>query len=275
MKVKKAVIPAAGFGTRMLPITSAVAKELLPVCGKPVIQHVVEEAVSSGINEVVLVISEGKEAVAEYFQPNKKLTDQLLKSGKHAELQQLERIWDMVKITTVYQKEQLGLGDAVLCAKDAIGKKPFAVLLGDCIIQTDDCQSFTSQLTEAFSKYERSVVGVEAVEECLISRYGIFEGSEFEDGVFHGKRVVEKPDQSETDSNLAFCARYVFTPEIFEHLENTTRGVNNEIQLTDAMQSLLEASGLNAIKLEGERFDVGDPKGLLYANISLTDFQCG
>lgn len=275
MKVKKAVIPAAGFGTRMLPITSVVPKELLPVCGIPVIQHVIQEAVAAGIKEVILVISEGKELIAEYFQPNKKLTDQLLKTGKHTELQQLERIWDMVKVTTVYQNEQLGLGDAVLSAKQAVGNNPFAVLLGDCIVQTDDCESFTSKLVSAFNTYDRSVVGVEKVEECLIDKYGIFEGSEFEDGIFHGNRVVEKPDQSQTDSNLAFCARYVFTPDIFNHLENTQKGVNNEIQLTDAMQAQLQTTGLNAVELEGERFDVGNPKGLLYANISLTDFQCG
>ncbi|MCB0755985.1 MAG: UTP--glucose-1-phosphate uridylyltransferase [Flavobacteriales bacterium] len=275
MKVKKAVIPAAGFGTRMLPITSVVPKELLPVCGRPVIQHVVQEAVSAGIKEVILVLSEGKEAVADYFRPNKKLADQLLKTGKHAELQQLERIWDMVKVTVVYQEEQLGLGHAVLCAKDAIGNEPFAVLLGDCIIQTDDCESFTKQLVKAFSFFERSVVGVEPVEECMIHRYGIFEGREFEDGIYTGSRVIEKPDQNETNSNLAFCARYIFTPEIFTFLENTKRGVGNEIQLTDAMNALLQTNGLNAWELKGERFDVGDPKGLLYANLSLTDMNCG
>jgi UTP--glucose-1-phosphate uridylyltransferase len=274
MKVKKAVIPAAGFGTRMLPITSVVPKELLPVCGRPVIQHVVQEAVAAGISEVILVLSEGKEAVADYFRPNKKLTDQLLKTGKHAELQQLERIWDMAKVTVVYQDEQLGLGHAVLCAKDAVGNEPFAVLLGDCIIQTDDCDSFTKQLVKAFNFFERSVVGVEPVEECMIHRYGIFEGREFEDGIYTGTRVVEKPDQNETNSNLAFCARYIFTPDIFTFLDNTERGLGNEIQLTDAMNSLLQFKGLNAWKLKGERFDVGDPKGLLYANLSLTEMSC-
>lgn len=275
MKVKKAVIPAAGFGTRMLPITSVVPKELLPVAGKPVIQHVVQEAAEAGIEEVILVISEGKEAVADYFRPNKKLTDQLLRTGKHAELQQLERIWDLVKVTVVYQNEQLGLGHAVLTAKDAIENEPFAVLLGDCILRTESCESFTKTLVDAFKKYERSVVGVEQVDECMISRYGIFEGAEFEDRVYHGKRVIEKPDPSDTDSNLAFCARYVFTPAIFDHLEKTASGVNNEIQLTDAMESLREQEGLNAVELDGERFDVGDPKGLLYANLSIMEMDCG
>lgn len=275
MKVKKAVIPAAGFGTRMLPITSVVPKELLPVCGRPVIQHVVQEAVSAGIKEVIIVLSEGKEAVADYFRPNKQLTDHLLKTGKHAELQQLERIWDMAKITVVYQKEQLGLGDAVLAAKDAVGNEPFALLLGDSIIQTDDCDSFTKHLIKAFQFFKRSVVGVEPVEKCMVNRYGIFEGREFENGVLTGSRVIEKPSKDETDSNLAFCARYIFNPEIFQFLETTQRGVNNEIQLTDAMNALLQSEGLNAMKLEGERFDVGDPKGLLYANLSMTEMNCG
>ncbi|MFM1875777.1 MAG: hypothetical protein RL266_1514 [Bacteroidota bacterium] len=275
MKVRKAVIPAAGFGTRMLPITSAVPKELLPVNGRPVIEHVVNEAVQAGITEVILILSEGKEAVADYFRPNKRLIDQLLKSGRHRELEELERIWDMVKVKVVYQHEQNGLGHAVLCAKDAVGNEPFAVLLGDSIIQTDDCHSFTKQLVDAFQKYQRSVVGIQAVDECLISRYGVFEGAEFEDGVLCGKKLIEKPDQSATDSNLVFCARYVFTPSIFHCLKATEQGLNNEIQLTDAMQKLLESEGVNGAILEGERFDIGDPKGLLYANLSMMEFNCG
>ncbi|MBI1288041.1 MAG: NTP transferase domain-containing protein [Flavobacteriales bacterium] len=273
MRVRKAVIPAAGFGTRMLPITSIVPKELLPVCGRPVIEHVVSEAVEAGIEEVILVISEGKEALAEYFRPNKRLEQQLLMSGKHQQLEELERIWNMVKVTVVYQREQKGLGHAVLCAKEAVRNEPFAVLLGDSIIHTDDNISFTKMLVEAFDRYERSVVGVTEVDECLVSRYGILEGAEFEDGIYHGKQVIEKPDPSQTDSNLAFCARYVFTPALFDHLEATAPGVLNEIQLTDAMQSLLICDGLNGVKLNGERYDIGDSHGLLLANLSLTEFR--
>jgi UTP--glucose-1-phosphate uridylyltransferase len=275
MNVKKAVIPAAGFGTRMLPITSVVPKELLPVCGRPVIEHVVAEAVSAGIEEVILVLSKGKESVADYFRRNERLTQQLASKNDIDSLEMLEAIWNMAKITVVYQEEQLGLGHAVLCAKHAVGNEPFAVLLGDSIIQTDDCTSFTALLVDAFEKYDRSVVGVQQVDECMISRYGIFEGAEFEDGIFHGKRLMEKPDPNETDSNYAFCARYVFNPSIFKYLENTSRGKHNEIQLTDAMQQLLTAEGMNGVKFEGERYDIGDPKGLLLANLSLTDFDCG
>jgi len=274
MKVRKAVIPAAGFETRMLPITSIVPKELLPVCGRPVIEHVVREAVNAGIEEVIIVISEGKEGIVDYFRPNRKLEIQLMKSGRHDALEELERIWSMVKITTVYQHEQKGLGDAVLKAKDAVGNEPFAVLLGDSIIQMDDCDSFTAHLVSTFNKYGRSVVGVQEVEECLIHKYGIFEGAEFDATIYNGKRLIEKPTEDETNSNLAFCARYVFKPEIFHFLEHTEPGRNNEIQLTDAMQQLLEAEGLLAAKLEGERYDIGDCNGLLLANLSLTEFKC-
>lgn len=275
MKVRKAVIPAAGFGTRMLPITSIIPKELLPVCGRPVIEHVVREAVDAGIEEVIIVISEGKENLIEYFRPNLKLEAQLLAQGNHEALRGLEDIWNLVKITPVYQEAQLGLGHAVLSAKNAVGNEPFAVLLGDSIIHTDDCHSFTRQLVEVFQQYGRSVVGVLPVEECLIHRYGVLEGAEFESGIFHGKKLIEKPTEDETSSNLAFCARYVFSPSIFNYLERTKAGVQSEIQLTDAMQLLLETEGLNGLKLEGERFDIGDSKGLLLANLSLMEFGCG
>ena len=273
MKVKKAVIPAAGFGTRMLPISSAVPKELLPVCGRPVIEYVVREAVEAGIEEIILVLSEGKEAVANYFKPNKKLTDRLLKGGNHAELEILERIWDLAKITVVYQDEQKGLGHAVLCAKEAVGNEPFAVLLGDCIIEAEDCDSFTKQLTDSFHASETSVVGLEEVDESEVSRYGIFEGRTTVGDILKAERLIEKPSASETDSTLAFCARYVFHPDIFELLEQTKVGKHNEIQLTDAMQKLVETKGMNGFKLEGTRYDIGNPKGLLYANLSLTNCE--
>lgn len=275
MKVKKAVIPAAGFGTRMLPVTSIVPKELLPVNGRPVIEHVVREAVAAGIEEIILVISEGKEGLAEYFRPNRKLEAKLLVSGNHEALRILEEIWNLVKITTIYQQEQKGLGHAVLCAKQAVGNEPFAVLLGDSIIQTDDCNSFTNQLVNTFQQHGRSVVGLHAVEECLIHRYGIFEGIEFEKDTLRGSKLMEKPSEDDTDSNLAFCARYVFSPSIFSYLEGTAPGLNSEIQLTDAMQSLLVSEGMNGLKLQGERYDIGDPKGLLLANLSMMEFRCG
>jgi UTP--glucose-1-phosphate uridylyltransferase len=273
MKVRKAVIPAAGFGTRMLPITSAIPKELLPVCGRPVIEFVVREAVKAGIEEIILVISEGKESVANYFKPNKKLSDRLLKSGNHAELEKLERIWDLAKITVVYQDDQKGLGHAVLCAKEAVGNEPFAVFLGDCILRTEDCDSFTKQLTDCYHDSGKSIVGLEEVEKQEVERYGIFEGQTIMGNILKAEKLIEKPDPNETESNLAFCARYVFSPNIFGFLEQTEAGKNNEIQLTDAMQMLVESEGMNGLKLEGDRYDIGNPKGLLFANLSLTD--CG
>jgi UTP--glucose-1-phosphate uridylyltransferase len=274
MKVRKAVIPAAGFDTRMLPLTSIMPKELLPVNGRPIIEYVVREAVAAGIEEVILVISEGKESLVEYFRPNRKLEAQLLTKHGHEALRLLEEIWNMVKITPVYQHEQKGLGHALLCAKNAVGNEPFAVLLGDSIIQTDDCHSFTKQLVNEFHRHGRSVVGLKPVEECLIHRYGIFEGTELANDVFCGTKVMEKPSEDQTNSNLAFCARYVLGPAIFQHLEKTTSGINSESQLTDAMQSLLDSEGLNGVKLQGEWLDIGDPKGLLLANLSIMEFGC-
>lgn len=274
MRVKKAVIPAAGFGLRMLPITSVVPKELLPVCGKPVIQHVVEEAVEAGIEEIILILSEGKEAVAEYFRPNKKLEKRLLHTGKHDELRALEKIWNLAKITVIIQDEQKGLGHAVLCAKEAVGNQPFAVLLGDSIVKTDDCVSFTKKLVSVFDNHKRSVVGIQSLDRCMISRYGVFEGSDFDNGILKAQRVLEKPTEAETYSDKVFCARYVFHPDVFDLLEQTQEGKGNEIQLTDAMHALIDESGLLGFSLEGERFDIGDPNGLLLANLSLADVGC-
>ena len=274
MKLKKAVIPAAGFGTRMLPISSIVSKELLPVCGKPVIQYVVEEAVRAGIEEVILVLSKGKEKIAEYFTPDQKLIDFLIRRGKLEELRKLEQVWALAKITVVYQDEQKGLGHAVLCARDLVGNSPFAVLLGDSIVKVDDCTSFTEKLVSTYNTYAQSVVGVYEVEKALVSRYGVFEGDKIDENLLRASRVVEKPQPDETYSNLAFCSRYVFTPEIFNLLEQTAPGISNELQLTDAMQKLVQGAGLLGVKLEGGRYDIGDPKGLLFANLALTELGC-
>ena len=273
--MKKAVIPAAGPGTRMLPVTSVVPKELLPICGKPVIHHVVQEAVDAGIEEVILILRGGNEAIADYFTPNKQLADRLLRTGNTKELQELEHIWDMAKITVIFQEEPKGLGHAVLCASEAIENEPFAVLLGDSIIRTDDRHSYTQQLLSAFLQYNRSIVGVQQVEDCAVSRYAILEGAEFGNGVHHAQKLMEKPTREQTASNLAFCARYVFKPEIFSFLQKTGSGPDHEVRLTDAMQQMMTLNGLIGIELTGERFDISDPKGLLLANLSMTEFGCG
>ncbi len=274
MKVRKAIIPAIGWGTRMLPITSVVPKELLPVCGKPVIQYVVEEAVNAGIEEIILVLNKGNESIAEYFQPNQKLEKMLLKNGLHDELRNLESIWNMARISVIYQDEQKGLGDAVLGASNVIGNEPFAVLLGDNIIQTDDCESFTKKLVDAFQKYDRSVLGVQKVASCALHKHSILEGAEFDGGIYHAKRLHHKSEKHETGSDLAFCARYIFKPEIFNYLRETAMGKNNEVQLTETMVQIVPNEDLIGIKLEGESYSVEDPNGLLLANLSMTEFGC-
>jgi UTP--glucose-1-phosphate uridylyltransferase len=162
----------------------------------------------------------------------------------------------------------------VLCAAEAIGEEPFAVLLGDSIIRTDECDSFTKHLVSSFQQYNRSIVGVQEVAECAKHKFGVLEGAEFEDGTYHAKRLIEKPEKDETDSKVAICARYVFKPQIFEYLKETQNGKNNEIQLTDAMKKLVVNDGLIGIKMEGDRYDIGDPNGLLLANLSMTEFGC-
>lgn len=274
MKVRKAVIAVVASGMDMLPITSIVPKELLPVCGRPIIEHVVKEAAQAGIEEVVLVICKGKEAVAEYFRPNEKLKARLIKDGENDMLKELECIWNMVKVTTVYQDEQNGLGGAILAAKEVVGNEPFAVLHGDNIIHIDDCSSFTAHLMSAYEKYGRSVVGVQEVDPSLTSRHVIFDGKEFDNTMFNGNRVIDRPTENETGSNLAFCARYVFKPDIIQFLEQTKPDKNNQILLTDAMQQLLESDGLLGAKLEGEHYGIEDAKGLLLANLSMTEFGC-
>jgi len=273
MKVKKAVILVTCSGTEMLPITSVVPKELLPVCGKPVIQYVMQEAVDAGINEIILILSKEKESIAEYFRPNKPLAAELLKQGNTAELHVLEKIWNMAKITVIYQDEQKGLGNAVLLAAQAIGNQPFALLLGETIIKTDVCQSFTEGLVLVFNTHGKCVVGVQEVEQSLVSGYDIFEGQEFEEGIYTAKKLLKKQKQSTTNSNLTFCGRYVLKPEIFKHLGRLEPEMRSEIQLIDALQQLLVNEAVIGLKLEGERFDIKNPKGLLFANLCMTD--CG
>lgn len=274
MKARKAVILATGSGSSMLPITSIVPKELLPVCGRPVIEHVVKEAAAAGIEEVILVITKGKEAVPHYFKPNEKLKEQLEKEGHTNALKELYCIWNMVKMTTVYLEEKNETGNAILAAKKAVGNEPFAVLFADNIIHTNDCSSYTEQLITAFDTYGRSVAGVQKIDRSLASRHAIFEGKEFDHIMLNGQRVIGKSSEAETDSTLALCGRYVFKPEIFLFLEQMQSSENSKNQLVDAMQLLLESDGLLGTKLKGECYHIGDIKELLLANLSLTEFSC-
>lgn len=279
MKARKAVILTNGSRTGMLPITSIVPKELLPICGRPVIEHVVKEVVAAGIEEVILVISKDKESVANYFKQNEKLKEQLERDGHTDALEELHRIWNMIKITTVYQDEQSGIGGALLAAKEAVGNEPFAVLISDNIIQTDDCSSYIAQLITAFSKYGRSVAGVQELDSSIataqvVFEEAVFEGREFDNTMFNGQRVITKPTNKELLSCLNFCGRFVFKPEIFHLLEQTQSDTSNPNRLTEAINQLLQSDGLLGSKLEGECYHIGDAKELLLANLSLTEFRC-
>lgn len=267
MKVRKAIIPAAGLGTRMLPATKSIPKEMLTIVDKPVIQYIVEEAIASGISEILVVVSDGKSAIQDHFSmdfPNAKYYEQ---KGKHEVLKELKTLAGDCEITFVQQKELKGLGDAVYYGKAFVGDEPFAVLLGDAICESNTNQSVLGQLTAVYDQYESSVVAVQEVPQELVSRYGIMDGTPLSDRTFKVNQWVEKPPVDQAPSRLAVAARYVFTPEIFKCLENTSIGYGNEIQLTDAMHQLLGTQNTYAIKIQGRRFDVGHPVDFVKANL--------
>ena len=252
-KVRKAVIPAAGFGTRFLPFTKSVPKELIPLVDKPVIQYVVEEAVESGIEEILLVISSDKEPIIRHFNPVPELERRLEEQNKTEMLQQVQSISKLAKIHYVYQQELNGLGDAVARAQYFVGNEPFAVLLGDTVMDSFTDKPVTRQLADVFERTSSSVVALEEVPLERVSKYGIADGDEVEENVIKIRKMVEKPSPENAPSRLAFAARYIFTPEIFAALAVTGRGKNNEIQLTDAMQKLLDSGSMYGCKAAGKR----------------------
>ncbi len=267
MNVKKAIIPAAGLGTRMLPATKSVPKEMLTIVDKPVIQYIVEEAIAAGISEILIVISKGKSTIKDHFAtefPNATYYEQ---KGKNETLQFLRSITGDCKVSFIEQKELKGLGDAVYCGKAFVGNEPFAVLLGDAICESSNHQPVLGQLIEVFEEQKGSVVAVQEVPDDQVNRYGIMDGKPLNDSTFKVNQWVEKPTLDEAPSRLAVAARYVFDPEIFRCLENTTIGHGNEIQLTDAMHQQLELQETYAIKFQGMRFDVGNPVDFVKANI--------
>jgi UTP--glucose-1-phosphate uridylyltransferase len=263
--IRKAVIPAAGFGTRFLPITKAQPKEMIPIVDTPVIQYVVEEAVASGITDILMIIGRGKRAVEEHFDRSFELEHLLEQKKKFKELNAIRRITDMANIHFVWQKEMNGLGDAILHARDHVGNEPFAVLLGDTIFRSKI--PVTLQLAEVAEKYNGSVVGLEEVKGDMVSRYGIFDGTHLQDNIWQAKQLFEKPAVQEAPSNLAIASRYIFMPEIFSYLEKTPPGKNNEIQITDAMQALLHNEKIFGVKLQGELFDIGDKLEFIKTNV--------
>jgi UTP--glucose-1-phosphate uridylyltransferase len=263
--IRKAVIPAAGFGTRFLPATKSQPKEMLPIVDTPVIQYVVEEAVASGITDILMVIGKGKRAIEEHFDRNFQLEDQLERQGKVEELEMIRRVSEIAEIHFVWQKQMLGLGHAVLCARHHVGNEPFAVLLGDTVIGSD--KPATLQLIEMYNQVHGSVVILEEIAREKVSRYGVLQGQEISEGFYRVQDFIEKPRPEEAPSNLVFAGRYVFTPEIFGFLETTAPGKGGEIQLTDAMRAMARTQAMYGKKLAGKRYDIGDKEGFIKTNI--------
>lgn len=263
MEVKKAVIPAAGLGTRFLPVTKSMPKEMLPLIDKPVIHYVVEEAIASGIEDILIITGRGKRAIEDYFDNSPELEMHLRQHHKEDLLKQLQDISSMVDIHYIRQKEPKGLGDAVLRAEKHVGDNPFAILLGDDIIVNDvPC---TRQLIDVFKKYRCSVLAVEQVPDNKVSSYGIIEGKSLENGLCTLEDIVEKPPLEEAPSNMGAIGRYVFTPEIFDCIKQTKRGVGNEVQLTDGIRLLKDFQKVYALSFNGIRYDTGDQVGYVRA----------
>ena len=270
MKIRKAVFPAAGLGTRFLPATKSQPKEMLPLVDKPVIQYVIEEAMASGIDNIIIVTGRGKNAIEDHFDVSYELEKILEGRGKTDLLEQVRAISKMVSIAYVRQKEALGLGHAILVAKPLIGDEPFAVLLGDDIIDAEvPC---TQQMISVFEKHQSSVLATQIVEGPDISRYGVIKGEPVDDGsgssrTYKVEDLVEKPPFAEAPSNLAIIGRYILTPEIFEVLEKTRADKSGEIQLTNGLRLLRESQSIHAYRFEGKRYDAGDKLGFLKATV--------
>lgn len=264
--IKKAVIPAAGFGTRFLPATKSQPKEMLPIVDKPTIQYVVEEAVEAGITDILMIIGKGKRAIEEHFDRNMELEYQLEEKKEFELLEEIRSITNLADIHFIWQKELNGLGDAIRYAQHHVNNEPFAILLGDTLIESR-YGSVTRQLIEVFGKYKGSVVALEEVEREAVSRYGIIDGSEVEENVFKVTDFIEKPSVEEAPSNLAIASRYIFTPRIFDYLKLVQPGKNNEIQLTDAMHLMLQDYNMYGLRFEGVRYDIGNKLDFLKTNV--------
>ena len=265
-RVRKAIIPAAGLGTRFLPATKALAKEMLPIVDTPTIQYIIEEAVASGIEEILIITGRSKKCIEDHFDKSVELELELEKSGKEEMLKMVREISDMVDIHFIRQKEPRGLGHAISCAKTFVGNEPFAVLLGDDIVYNEG-KPCLKQLIDCYDEYKTSVLGVQTVEAKDVNKYGIVNGIHIEDRVYKVKGLVEKPPVEEAPSNVAILGRYIITPQIFKILEETKPGKGGEIQLTDALLKLIDEEAMYAYDFEGTRYDVGDKLGFLKATV--------
>lgn len=265
MKVRKAVIPAAGFGTRFLPATKAMPKEMLTVVDKPAIQYIVEEAIASGIEEILIITGRNKESIANHFDYSPELEHLLEEKGKAELLKISKDISEMVDIHFIRQKEMKGLGHAIHRAKVFVGDEPFAVMLGDDIVYNE--KPCLKQLIETYDEFGGSVLGVQTVEESQVSKYGIAKVEKKADRTYQVFDLVEKPSVEEAPSNIAILGRYILTPEIFDILEKTAPGKGDEIQLTDGLKELISSQKMFAYDFEGIRYDTGDKLGFLKATV--------
>lgn len=264
----KVVIPAAGLGVRFLPATKAQPKEMLPVVDKPAIQYVVEEAVASGMTDIIIITGRGKRAIEDHFDKSYELEHKLREAGNTEALAEIQRIASMADIFYIRQKEQLGLGHAILCAKKHVGNEPFAVMLGDDIVVND--RPCIGQLAEIHEEMGASVVGVEKVPKSKISRYGVIKGKKVRDDIYKVEDLVEKPSSQEAPSDLAIIGRYVFEPDIFSYLEKIGPGKGGEYQLTDAMRLMCRETALYGLKFRGRRFDIGSKADWIRATVELS-----
>lgn len=268
MKVKKAIIPAAGLGTRFLPATKAQPKEMLPIVDKPTLQYIIEEAVKSGIEEILIITGRNKKSIEDHFDKSVELELELEQKGKKEMLKMVKDISNMVNIHYIRQKEPKGLGHAINCAKSFIGNEPFAVLLGDDIV--DSNTPCLKQLIDTFNEYKTTILGVQHVDNENVDKYGILDVKHIEDRVYKVKDMVEKPNKNEAPSNIAILGRYIITPSIFDILENQKPGKGGEIQLTDALKTLSKQEAIYAYDFCGRRYDVGDKLGFLEATIDFS-----
>ena len=265
-KVKKAVIPAAGLGTRFLPATKAQPKEMLPIVDIPTIQYIVEEAINSGIEDILIITGRNKKSIEDHFDKSYELETELEKGGKEEFLKLCQSISNLANIHYVRQKEAKGLGHAIHCAKSFVGNEPFAVLLGDDIVYSAE-KPCLKQMIEVYDKYHASVLGVQTVPHDQVSKYGIVDGENIGDRLFSVKGLVEKPKAEEAPTDVAILGRYIIEPEIFDYLEKTTPGAGGEIQLTDALKMLAKDKSMYAYDFIGTRYDVGDKLGFLKATV--------
>ncbi len=265
MQLRKAIIPAAGLGTRFLPATKAQPKEMLPIVDKPTLQYIIEEAVDSGIETILIITGRNKKSIEDHFDKSVELELELERKGKIDLLREIRKISNIVNIHYIRQKEPKGLGHAIYCAKNFIGNEPFAVLLGDNIV--DSKTPCLRQLIEAYNEYQATILGIQTVAKEEVNKYGIVQGEYIKDKVYKVKDLVEKPSFEEAPSSIAILGRYIITPKIFDILEHTKPGKGGEIQLTDALKVMAKKETMYAYHFEGRLYDVGDKLGFLQATV--------